>query len=141
MSASPSAKAVQTIGETSGLMAQAATPTFDQLSVTSTPTGTTDGTTNADLDTAIKITIIPATGHGGIDATNLQRAAVKLTDLTDNKVYQSIDTSSKKSELQRLKTSGGGGYPDYPGSRSVARQSLVPGGGERLVRRFQSQSS
>ena len=109
LSASVSSKShIQTIGQTSGLVAAAATPSFGSLSVTSTTTGSTAGTSNADLDTAIKITIIPATGHGGIDATNLIRAAVRLTNVTTGKVYRSSDSGTLKSELQRLKTSGGG---------------------------------
>ena len=102
-----SASPVNVIGPSSGLHAAAVTREFDQLTVTATVNGVanSNGSTGGDLDTAIKVTIKTGAGLGGIDALNLIRSAVRLTDLTSGHVYKSSDPDS---ELQRVKTSGGG---------------------------------
>ncbi|MGC4033795.1 MAG: Ig-like domain-containing protein [Tepidisphaeraceae bacterium] len=98
---STASNTVNVIGETSGVYAAVTTPTFVSLEVTSTDNPSNPAAA-ADLNTAIRLTI---SGGSGIDPTNLIRAAVRLTDLTSGKVYKSSDPDS---ELQRLKTTGGG---------------------------------
>ena len=104
-SASPATNVVH-VGPSSGLHAAAVTRNFGQL-LTVSNANPTNPNAAADLDTAIKLTILPVDGRGGIDAqsAHLVRAAVRLTNLTTGKVYRSNDPGS---ELRRLKTSGGG---------------------------------
>jgi len=103
------AAAVRTVGATGGVVAQAAIPQFIELHGTS-HTGNADGAdvdatvTSIDQDSALKVTI-DTEGNGSIDATALNRAAVRLTDLTTGHVYTSNDPGS---ELQKLKTTGVG---------------------------------
>lgn len=99
------ASPVNVIGPSSGLHAAAVTRQFDKLTVTSTAQGNDNGSTLGDLDTPIKVTIKTGPGLGSINTQNLVRNAVRLTDLTTGKVYKSSDPNS---ELQRVKSSGGG---------------------------------
>jgi hypothetical protein len=73
---------VATIGQTSGVTAQAVTPTFAALELTSHDNPSNPAAA-ADLNTAIRLTI---NGGTGIDPLNLIRAAVRITDVTTGMV-------------------------------------------------------
>ncbi len=97
LSASTSGSAVNLIGATSGVTASANSPSITAMYTTANGVESTANSA-ADRDTAIRLTIQLATGHGGIDETSLNRTAVTLTN----------NTTGASVAIDRVKTSGGG---------------------------------
>ncbi len=90
------------IGPTSGATPSAVTPSFATMSTVNSADVNDLGNTSADRDTAIRLTITPNSGHGGVDATKLFRDAVQITNLDTGEVQLG------SAILDKLKTSGGG---------------------------------
>ncbi|HEX8322895.1 MAG TPA: Ig-like domain-containing protein [Tepidisphaeraceae bacterium] len=109
----PTRSGVQVIGPTGGVHASASTPKFDKLVVTSDGSGTENNADAVDRASAIRLTIIAADNHGGIDPNNgaLVRAAVQITNIKTGVVYNGTGLSGTQDItkfLQKIKTTGGG---------------------------------
>lgn len=90
------------VAASTGNTPSATTPTFLTMSTVNHNDIDDLSNTSADRDTAIRLTIDTQSGHGGVDATNLIRAAVQITNINTGVV------SSGTAILDKLKTSGGG---------------------------------
>jgi len=113
---SAAAPKVATIGATGGLTAQVSTPHFTDLTTTNADGSVNTSNTDVSRDSSIQIQFDRASSGGGIDASNLNRGAVQITNMSTGVVYNGNYNSANpapgtgdiRALLRKVSTSGGG---------------------------------
>ena len=105
---------VQVIGPTTGLTAAASVPTFKNLTTQNVDSSVNTSNTGVSRDTSIQIQFTRGSSGTGIDASNLSRGAVQITNLRTGVVYNAVSPANTtagpniRTLLRKVSTSGGG---------------------------------